>query len=109
MMNARAIAAQRYGTNYNVSGADGVHPGWAGHTVMAYAFLKAMGLDGDLGTFTVDLKKDSMKTSQGHEVVATEDGGFKIKSSRYPFCPCEPEGSATQEISRLRQNRYFPR
>ncbi len=97
MMNARAIAAQRYGTNYNVSGADGVHPGWAGHTVMAYAFLKAMGLDGDLGTFTVDLKKGSMKTSRGHEVVGTEDDGFKIKSSRYPFCPCEPEGSATKK------------
>jgi len=27
---------------------DGVHPGWAGQTVMAYAFLKALGVDGDI-------------------------------------------------------------
>ena len=94
MMNARSIARQKYDTNYNVSGADGVHPGWAGHTVMAYAFLKAMGLDGDLGTFTVDLKKEQMKASRGHEVVSAKMGEYEIKSSRYPFCPCEPEGSA---------------
>jgi hypothetical protein len=63
---------------------------------MAYAFLKAMGLDGDLGTFTVDLKKETMKTSAGHEVVSSQYGEFKIKSSRYAFCPCEPEGSAAK-------------
>ena len=38
-----------------------------------------------------------MKTSRGHEVVAYEDDGFKIKSSRYPFCPCEPETGATKQ------------
>jgi lysophospholipase L1-like esterase len=96
MMNARSFAAQKYGTNYNVSGADGVHPGWAGHTVMAYAFLKAMGLDGNLGTFTVDLKKETMKASPGHEIVSAKMGEYQIKSSRYPFCPCEPEASATK-------------
>jgi lysophospholipase L1-like esterase len=94
MMSARSLALQKYGTNYNVSGPDGVHPGWAGHAVMAYAFLKAMGLDGDLGTFTVDLKKEQMKTSPGHELVSSQYGEYEIKSSRYPFCPCEPEGSA---------------
>ena len=94
MLNAGATARQRYDTNYNISGGDGVHPGWAGHTVMAYAFLKAMGLDGDLGTFTVDLKKNKMKTSKGHEVVSAKDGEYQIKSSRYPFCPCEPETTA---------------
>jgi lysophospholipase L1-like esterase len=96
MLNAGAVAHQKYDTNYNISGGDGVHPGWAGHTVMAYAFLKAMGLDGDLGTFTVDLKNNRMKTSKGHEVVSAKNGEFEIKSSRYPFCPCEPETSATK-------------
>ena len=94
MLNAGTVARQRYGTNFNISGNDGVHPNWAGHTVMAYAFLKGMGLDGDIGTFTVDLKKDQMKASAGHEVVSSNGGEFKIKSSRYPFCACEPEGSA---------------
>lgn len=94
MLNAGATARERYGTNYNISGGDGVHPGWAGHTVMAYAFLKAMGLNGDLGTFTVDLKRDKMKASKGHEVLSSKDGEFQIRSSRYPFCPCEPDGVA---------------
>jgi lysophospholipase L1-like esterase len=96
MMNAGTTARQRYGTNFNISGADGVHPNWAGHTVMAYAFLKAMGLDGEIGTFTVDLKKNVMKTTAGHEVVGANTGEFQIKSSRYSFCPCEPEGAATK-------------
>jgi lysophospholipase L1-like esterase len=94
MYNGAILAHQKYSTNYNVSGGDGVHPGWAGHTVMAYAFLKSMGLDGDVGTFVVDLKKNRMKVSKGHEVTGTKDGGFEIKSSRYPFCSCEPEGAA---------------
>jgi len=94
MLNARSVVPERYGTNYNVCGADGVHPNWAGHTIMAYAFLKAMGLNGDLGTFTVDLAKNRMKTSSGHKVISSKDGDFEIRSSRYPFCPCEPEAVA---------------
>jgi lysophospholipase L1-like esterase len=94
MLTAGIAAQQKYGTNYNVAGGDGVHPAWAGHTVMAYAFLKAMGLDGNLGTFTVDLAKNKMKASEGHEVISSANGEFEIKSSRYPFCPCEPEGIA---------------
>lgn len=96
MLNAGTLAHQKYGNDYNISGGDGVHPGWAGHTAMAYAFLKAMGLDGDLGTFTVDLKKNRMEASKGHEVVGASDGEFQIKSSRYPFCACEPEASAAK-------------
>ena len=41
MLTAGVEAQQRYGANYAIAGHDGVHPGWAGHTVMAYAFLKA--------------------------------------------------------------------
>lgn len=96
MFNGQKLALQKYDNNYHVSGADGVHPGWAGHTVMAYAFLRAMGLDGDIGTFTVDLKKNRMKASKGHEVLSSKDGEFEIRSSRYPFCPCEPEGTAVK-------------
>ena len=36
-------AQKRYGTNYAIAGKDGVHPGWAGSFVMAYAFLKSLG------------------------------------------------------------------
>ncbi len=51
-------AKKEYGDDYMLSGPDGVHPHWAGHLVMAYAFLKAMGLDGDIGTFTVDFARE---------------------------------------------------
>lgn len=96
MFNGQKLAVQKYDNDYHVSGADGVHPGWAGHTVMAYAFLRAMGLDGDIGTFTVDLKKNRMKASRGHEVISSKDGEFEIRSSSYPFCSCEPEGTAVK-------------
>src|SRR5262249_38208543 len=49
MLTAGDEARNRYATNYAIAGGDGVHPNWAGHTVMAYAFLKALGCDGDLG------------------------------------------------------------
>src|SRR5262249_12794919 len=62
--------------------------------VMAYAFLKAMGLDGEIGTFTMDLAENKMTAPKGHEVVSAKDGAYEIKSSRYPFCICEPAGQA---------------
>jgi hypothetical protein len=55
---------------------------------MAYAYLKAMGLDGDIGTFTVDLKRNKIKVSKGHKIVSAGNGEFAVASSRYPFCPC---------------------
>jgi lysophospholipase L1-like esterase len=91
MLTAGVKAHEKYGPDYAISGKDGVHPGWAGHTVMAYAFLKAFGLNGAIGVFSVDLKSNKMKVSKGHEVVSQKDGEFTIKSSRYPFCGCIPE------------------
>ena len=94
MLTGGFAGQQRYGTNYGIPGGDGVHPHWAGHTVMAYAFLKALGLDGDIGTFTVDFKKSKIKVSSGHKVLSARNGEYEIESSRYPFCPCEPDGQA---------------
>jgi hypothetical protein len=88
MLTAGAEAQKKYGSSYAIAGGDGVHPGWAGHTVMAYAFLKAMGLNGEIGIFTVDAGKNRMKASKGHEVVRSADGEFHIRSTRYPFVPC---------------------
>jgi hypothetical protein len=88
MLTSGMAAQQKWGTNYAIAGKDGVHPGWAGHTVMAYAFLTALGLKGDLSTFQVDLKRGTLKTSEGHQLLSSKDGVFEIKSSRYPFCGC---------------------
>lgn len=86
MLENEYTAHQKFGTNYHVAGKDGVHPGWAGHTVMAYAFLKGLGVSGEIGTFTVDLKSNKADASKGHEVVSFKNGELKIQSARYPFC-----------------------
>ena len=97
MLNAMITSDEKYGTNYGFVGADGVHPHWAGHTVMAYAYLKAMGIKGEIGTFTVNLKTGKLTVSEGHEVISAKDDVFVIKSYRYPFCPCVGGGQAYGE------------
>jgi len=91
-------ARKQYGADYAIEGKDGVHPNWAGHTVMAYAFLKAMGLDGNIGKFTIDLKSGKAAASEGHEVLGFENGELKIKSSRYPFCASAGDVSKDDNI-----------
>jgi len=83
-------AKQRYGQDYMIAGKDGVHPGWAGHLVMAYAFLKAMGLDGRIATITVNLADGKAAASEGHRVLTSEPGRVEIESTRYPFCAAGP-------------------
>jgi GDSL-like Lipase/Acylhydrolase family len=79
-------ATNQFGVNYAIAGKDAVHPGWAGHVVMATAYLKALGVSGDLGTFTVDLGAGQATVSRGHEVVSFDNGELTAKSTRYPFC-----------------------
>ena len=86
MLKAGFDARAKYGADYAIAGKDGVHPGWAGQTIMAYAFLKGLGVDGDIGTFTVDLKRNSAKASKGHDVVSAQNGEFTFRSRRYPLC-----------------------
>jgi lysophospholipase L1-like esterase len=80
------FAQQKYGADYALAGNDGVHPGWAGQLVMAYAFLHALGLNGDIGTFTVDLRTGSATVSAGHELLGSGKGELQVRSRRYPFC-----------------------
>jgi len=86
MLKAGRSAQEKYDTTYAIAGKDGVHPGWARHLVMAYAFLKALGLEGEIGTFTVDLKANHIGLSPGHRLVSAHEGQYQIQSSRYPFC-----------------------
>lgn len=83
-------AKRRYGDDYMIAGKDGVHPGWAGHLVMAYAFLKAMGLDGQIGTITVDMANGQAAASEGHRILSAESGRVEVESSRYPYCATGP-------------------
>jgi len=86
MFTAEFHARQLYGPDYMIAGKDGVHPGWAGHLVMAYVLLRAMGLDGDLGTITVDWDRQSCEATGGHRVDRFDSGALRITSDRYPFC-----------------------
>jgi lysophospholipase L1-like esterase len=71
---------------YNVAGRDGIHPGWAGQVIMAWSFLRAMGLNGDLGTITLNLETNQATGTDGHVVDEFADGLVKVTSHRYPFC-----------------------
>jgi len=78
-------AKAAYGDGYHVCGGDGVHPDQNGQLVMAYGFLKALGVSGDIGTFTVDMAGDATATD-GHKVLSSKNGTVEIESRRYPFC-----------------------
>lgn len=86
MLTAGYNGQQKYGADYAIAGKDGVHPGWSGSFVMAYAFLKGLGLDGAIGTIEVDLASQKATSSKGHEVLDSSEAGIRIKSARYPFC-----------------------
>jgi lysophospholipase L1-like esterase len=87
MMAAMAKAKEKYGKDYVFAGGDGVHPGRNGHLVMAYAYLKALGCDGAIGTVTVDLGAKKAEATTGHRILAVgADGAVQVVSTRYPFC-----------------------
>lgn len=86
MIEAMKKAKAKYGKEYHVGGGDGVHPDSNGHLVMAYAFLKAIGCDGNIGKITVDLASNQAAAEHGHKVLSCDGGKVAIESSRYPFC-----------------------
>lgn len=86
MMDAMQKAKAKYGPKYHVAGPDGVHPDRNGQLCMAYAFLKGLGVDGNIGTITVDLAGNRAEGTDGHKVLEMKDGAVEVESSRYPFC-----------------------
>jgi lysophospholipase L1-like esterase len=78
-------AQQELGATYPVCGGDGFHPGPNGQLIMAYAFLKGLGCDGNLGLITYDAKSDKATGSEGHKVTKVGDK-IEVESTRWPFC-----------------------
>ena len=78
-------ARARYGEGFKLEGADGVHPGWAGHVMMATAFLEGLGLRGDVGQINVDLAAGKATGREGQRVVKFEQGVVSLRSFRLPF------------------------
>ena len=85
MMLAQLRAKPVLGEAYDVCGGDGFHPQPNGHLVMAYAFLKALGMDGAIGSITVDMQGGAAAQG-GHTVLSAEKGAVEIRSVNYPFC-----------------------
>lgn len=90
MLQAQVFAPGQHGATtekpYHVAGKDGIHPEWAGHVVMAYAFLHGMGLDGQIADFNIDMKTGAATASEGHTIKPLGEGKFQLVSTRYPFC-----------------------
>jgi hypothetical protein len=86
MMDAMTKAKAKNGKTYVFAGGDGVHPGPNGHLAMAYAFLKSLGVDGNIATITVDLAGNTATATDGQKLVSVEDGAVNLESTKYPFC-----------------------
>jgi len=85
MIDAMLKAKPVLGEKYDVCGGDGFHPNANGHLVMAQAFLKGLGCDGDIGTIMVDMNGAAQATD-GHKVLHSAAGSAEVESTRYPFC-----------------------
>lgn len=81
MTNSKAV----YGPEYHIAGPEGVHARENGQLVMAYAFLRALGMDGNIGTITVDFPGKASST-EGHAIINCATGMVDVSSSRFPFC-----------------------
>lgn len=86
MLAAMSAGKAKYGQDYSIAGTDGFHPNVNGGLAMAYAFLKSMGFDGNVGTLYVDLNDRTAKTFGGHKFVKAEGNAFTFESTQYPFC-----------------------
>ena len=106
MMKTMIAAKSVLGEQYHVAGGDGVHPGRNGHLVMAYAFLKAFGLDGAIGSITIDLADGEAVATGGHKIISSQDGFVEIESSRYPFCFTGDEQDPNGTVSILPFSRF---
>jgi len=85
MQAVMRAAKARYGPSYSLS-VDGVHPGPNGHLVIAAAFLKAMGCDGEIGLIDFDIETGKVTGSEGHRVLDSSPHEISLESTRYPFC-----------------------
>ncbi|HEY3324854.1 MAG TPA: GDSL-type esterase/lipase family protein [Planctomycetota bacterium] len=101
MRDAIAKGKAACGAQYNFGG-DGVHVGPSGHLMIAYAFLRAIGCDGDIGTINVDLAANKATATSGHTVLSFDKGTLQVESTRYPFCfegdPKKPDAPTTAGV-----------
>lgn len=100
MMDALPKSKTAFGAKYGPFGGDGFHPAPAGQLLMAMAFLKALGLDGNIGQIGVDLATGKATASEGHTVANAAAGKIELESTRWPFCfdASPTEANSTRSI-----------
>jgi len=86
MMKSMMAAKAALGNSYSIGVLDGVHYDPNGHLLMTYAFLKAMGVDGNIGKINMDFKSGKAEISEGHKILKSESGKITVQSFKYPFC-----------------------
>ncbi len=86
MLNAMPKAKAKYGDKYSFNIGDGIRQAGSGQLIRAYAYLKALGCDGGIGTITVDLATNSAQGTDGQRILSCVNGSVEIESTRYPFC-----------------------
>ncbi len=84
MISALTKSKAALGKEYGPFGGDGFHPAPAGQLLMAQAFLKALGFDGDIGRVTIDMKGPNT-ASAGHVIKGLQLGSATLESSKWPF------------------------
>ena len=84
MISALTKSKAALGKEYGPFGGDGFHPAPAGQLLMAQAFLKALGFDGDIGRVTIDMKGPNT-ASTGHVVQGLQLGSATLESTKWPF------------------------
>jgi hypothetical protein len=88
MMAAMPKAKALYGDQYHFAANDSweIFPTANGQLVMAYALLKALGCDGNIGAITVDLAANTAQGTPGQKILSAQNGVVEVESTRYPFC-----------------------
>jgi GDSL-like Lipase/Acylhydrolase family len=101
-LKTMAAAKSAMGEKFWVTGnSDGVHPGYNGHLMMAYAYLKAMGFDGKIGTITYDMSAGTADVDDAQQVQSAANGEITVVSTRYPFCFFGEAGSPEGTVGML--------
>ncbi|MEI8248566.1 MAG: SGNH/GDSL hydrolase family protein [Lentisphaerota bacterium] len=85
MSAVNKLAKTALGNEYHVAGPDGIHPRANGQLIMAYVFLKALGMDGRIANIEMDYS-GTTKVSSGHAILKQERGTVEMESKRYPVC-----------------------
>lgn len=102
MLDTMGKMKAQYGPGYVIA-KDGVHPAYDGQLVIAFAFLEALGCDGDIGQISLDATSGLATVSAGHRLVESSRTVIHVESDRYPFCFIDDSGAVAFPGNFLKQ------